>query len=294
MLLSSLGRLWRTPVASLMTAAVIGIALALPSGLHVLLSNAQRLSDNWDGSSRISVFLKDSVSDDQARELAGHLRNLAGIGEVRTISRAQALAEFRRLSGFGDALKALDTNPLPAVLVVRPALALTTPAQIQSLVEKLRQLPQVHLAQLDIQWVRRLHAIVAIAQRAVLVLGAILGLAVLLIVGNTIRLDIQNRRQEIEVIKLVGATDAFIRRPFLYGGMWYGLFGGAIAWLLVALALWLLGGPVERLAALYDSAYGLRMIDLPTTVLLFITSAALGLFGSWIAVGRHLRAIEPT
>jgi len=292
-LFASLGRLWRTPLASLMTAAVIGIALALPAGLHVVLDNAQRLSANWDGSARISVFLKNKVSDAQARRLAQKIQGHNDVAESEYISREQALDEFRSLSGFGDALKALKENPLPAVLVIRPSLAASDPARVEALVNDLQKLPEVDFAQLDMQWVRRLHAIMRIAQRGVFVLGALLALAVLLIVGNTIRLDIYNRREEIEVIKMVGGTDAFIRRPFLYGGMWYGLVGGLIAWIMVAASLWLLRDPVRGLADLYRSGYGLEMMDFTTTLILFVFSAVLGWLGSWLAVGRHLRAIEP-
>jgi len=290
---SSLGRLWRAPFASLMTAAVIGIALALPAGMHVLLDNAQRLSANWDGSARISVFLKEAVTDAQANALADKLRPRSDIADSEYISRSAALEEFRALSGFGDALKALNQNPLPAVLVIRPSLAASDPMHIEQLVAELQTLPEVDFAQLDMQWVRRLHAIMEIAQRGVFVLGGLLALAVLLIVGNTIRLDIFNRRQEIEVIKLVGGTDAFIRRPFLYGGLWYGLLGGLIAWLLVGVSWWLLQDPVRGLASLYHSGYGLEMMGLGSTAVLFLVAGLLGWLGSWLAVGRHLRAIEP-
>ena len=146
----------------------------------------------------------------------------------------------------------------------------------------------------DIQTiVQRLHAITETARRGVLVLGALLALAVLLILGNTIRLEIQNRSSEIEIIKLVGATNAFIRRPFLYCGLWYGLFGGLIAWLLVSLSLWSLQGPIVRLAGLYHSDFALSVIHLQTLVVLLGVGALLGLAGSWISVGRHLQAIEP-
>ncbi|GAB4345673.1 MAG: permease-like cell division protein FtsX [Gammaproteobacteria bacterium] len=292
-LFSSLGRLWRAPLASLMTAAVIGIALALPAGLHVVLDNAKRLSANWDGSARISVFLKQGVTDSQARLLARQVQGHADVAESDYISPDEALEEFRTLSGFGDALKALKDNPLPAVLVIRPTLNASDPGRLEKLVADLQKLPEVDFAQLDMQWVRRLHAIMQIAQRGVFVLAGLLALAVLLIVGNTIRLDIYNRRQEIEVIKMVGGTDAFIRRPFLYGGMWYGLFGGVIAWLLVTAAIWLLKNPVRGLADLYHSGYRLEVMDFGTTAVLLLTAALLGWLGSWLAVGRHLRDIEP-
>lgn len=293
-LVSSLGRLYRTPFSTLLTTAVIAIALALPSGLLVLLDNLQRLNTHWDGSSSISLFLKQSVSDAKAGQLARELEDWPHIASVRTIQREQALAEFRELSGFGDALAALEENPLPSVLEIRPVTANTPDQDIEALLDKLGRLPEVELAQLDLQWVRRFGALMEIGRRGILVVGALLALAVLLIVGNTIRLDIQNRREEIEVSKLIGGTDAFIRRPFLYTGLWYGLLGAVLAWVLVSLGFWLVDAPARSLAGLYDSSFLLSSLSWQGTGLLILTGVALGLAGSWLAVGRHLGAIEPT
>ncbi|GBE48012.1 cell division protein FtsX [bacterium BMS3Bbin12] len=291
--LGSLGRLSRTPLTSLMTATVIGIALALPGGLYLLLHNAERLGGGWQESARISLYLKRDVGEKQARALAAQLRGRPGVRQVTYISREQGLREFRAASGFGAALDVLKTNPLPAVLVVQPAFSGDGPQAVQGLLEALRKLPQVALAQLDMAWVRRLYALMALAQRGVAILAAMLALAVLLVVGNTIRLDIQSRREQIEVTKLVGGTDAFIRRPFLYSGLWYGLAGGAIAWLLVRAALWLLQGPVQRLALLYHSDFTLTTLGLGPSVALLAGGGLLGLLGSWLAVGQHLAEIEP-
>ena len=198
------------------------------------------------------------------------------------------------LSGFGDALKALNANPLPSVLIVKPELTATTNEQTtEKLLSKLRQLRQTDKAQLDMQWVRRLYAIMNIIERGVQILGFLLALAVLLVVGNTIRLAIQNRRKEIVVMKLIGGTDAFIRRPFLYTGFWYGLFGGLIAWLLVSFTILSISNPVEKLTTLYQNQFELNNISFTTTLLLLLISIFLGLAGSWLAVGRHLREIEP-
>ena len=293
-LLSSLGRLWRNPVASLMTVAVIGIALALPAGLHLLLENARRLSGGWDGSTQVSLFLRREVPEAESARLASTLRERPEIAETTLIPRAEALAEFRTLSGFGGALDALDENPLPDVIVVRPAPGHAAPKAVEALVAELRVVPGVEHARLDMQWVKRLYALMEIVRRGVEVVALLLGLAVLLVVGNTIRLDIQNRRREIEVAKLIGATDAFIRRPFLYSGAWYGLFGGVAAWLLVSMALWATGGPVQQLALLYQSQFRLIAADAGTVLTLLVGGALLGLLGSWLAVGRHLAAIEPS
>ena len=290
----SLGVLSRSPFATLMTTAVIGIALALPSGLHVVLQNAQQLSGGWDGAAQISLFLKRSVPNEEANRLARQLQELPEVASVNYISRSEALQEFQRLSGFGDALEALKDNPLPSVLVIHPTANASTPAATEKLLQRLQGYPPVDVAQLDMQWVKRLYVIMELVRRGVVVLAALLALAVLLVVGNTIRLAIQNRRDEIVVMKLIGGTDGFIRRPFLYTGFWYGLFGGVIAWLLVSLSLSILRDPVERLTGLYQSQFELSGLDFTTTGMLIGTSILLGLAGSWLAVGRHLRDIEPS
>ncbi|MES9828229.1 MAG: permease-like cell division protein FtsX [Candidatus Thiodiazotropha sp.] len=291
--LASLGRLVGNHLASLMTCAVIGIALAMPVGLHVLLGNLQHVSGAWDSGASISLFLKQSVSDKQAASLADNLRRHQRIETVELITREAALDEFQQLSGYADALEALDSNPLPAVLIILPKEEFTTAETAQLLVRELKLLPDADIVQLDLQWVRRLQAITVIAQRAVVVLAALLGMAVLLIIGNTIRLEIQNRHAEIEITKLIGATNAFIRRPFLYTGFWYGLFGGVIAWLLIAIAITLLSGPITNLANLYESSFSLASFDIATIASLLLGSSLLGLTGAWLAVGRHLSAIEP-
>jgi cell division transport system permease protein len=277
-----------------MTCSVIGIALAMPVGLHVLLANLQHVSGAWDSGASISLFLKQKVSDRQALSLARVLRLHQRIENVELITREAALKEFQQLSGYADALEALDSNPLPALLIIQPKAEYTTAETAQLLVRELKLLPETEIVQLDLQWVRRLQAITVIAQRAVVVLAALLGMAVLLIVGNTIRLEIQNRHTEIEITKLIGATNAFIRRPFLYTGFWYGLFGGIIAWLLIAIATNLLSGPIANLANLYESSFDLAFLDFLTIVSLLLGSSLLGLAGAWLAVARHLSAIEPS
>ena len=289
----SLGQLSRAPLSTLMTCMVIGIALALPTGLHTLLKNAQQLSGDWESTAQISVFLNINIRASQAQKLQADIQGWPDVISVDYISREQALKEFQMLSGFGDALKALNTNPLPSVLIVKPQIAKANAQATQKLLNKLRKLKQTDKAQLDMQWVRRLYAIMNIVERGVLILGFLLALAVLLVVGNTIRLAIQNRCKEIVVMKLIGGTDAFIRRPFLYTGFWYGLFGGMIAWFLVSFALLSISSPIEKLTTLYQNQFELNNMSFITTLILLGISILLGLFGSWFAVGRHLREIEP-
>ena len=291
--LSSLGDLIRKPLGSAMTLLVIGIALALPAGLLMLLQQVETLSGGWQQTTSISVYLIPEVEDEEALGIAVTLEERPDVAGVSMLTRDDALADFRRYSGFGEILDALESNPLPPVLQVQPWDGLS-PEASASLVEFLQTLPQSEMVEYDHQWLERFRTMNAIAQRAAIVLGASLGLAVLLIVGNTIRLEIQSHRPEIEITKLVGGTDGFIRRPFLYRGLWYGLIGGTIAWLLAGSALTVLAGPVAELAGLYDSGFRITAWSLTVLGGLTGTGILLGLGGAWIAVGRHLQAISPS
>lgn len=291
-LLGSLGRLYRTPLASLLTVAVLGVALALPTGFLLLLSNLQDVTADWDADARLSVFLKVDTSPQRYQALATALEQDPQVAAVRLITPEQGLQEFRAASGLADALALLENNPLPAVVQVWPTAGLD-PLAFEALAERARQTAEVEQVQLDSEWIQRLAIMVELAQRATLVIAAMLGLAVILVIGNTIRLAIENRREELVIIKLLGGTDAFIRRPFLYEGCWYGLGGGLLAWLLVEVALWLLRSPAAALAVSYDSTLRIHGLDLGTTSLLLGSSVLLGMAGSWLAAGRHLREIEP-
>ncbi|EDY85565.1 cell division protein [gamma proteobacterium HTCC5015] len=290
---SSLGRLYQFPGPSAMTVAVIAIALALPTGFYVALKNAQRLSGGWDGATKISLYLAPHVSEQQGLNLSNRLKPHRQIESLRYISQSEALNEFADRSGFGDALNALDNNPLPAVIVITPLIDKEDPQALDRFRHEMERLPEVDIVQLDMQWVKRLLGIMSMVQRGLLVIASLLGVAVILVIGNTIRLDIQNRAREIRVQKLIGATNTFVRRPFLYTGFWYGLFGGIAAWLLVSIGLAFLAGPTSRLAGLYQSNFSLSYLSFGGGLTLLLLSIALGYFGSWLAVGRHLKEIEP-
>ncbi|VAW55601.1 Cell-division-associated, ABC-transporter-like signaling protein FtsX [hydrothermal vent metagenome] len=292
--LASLGRLYAQPIATLMTAAVIAIALALPMGLYIALDNVGQLSSGWDGSTQISLFLHTKVEKREAVKLKQRLQKHSAIKKIELIDKDQGLNQFKELSGFGDALKHLNQNPLPIVLVVHPKVSANQPDKTTQLVKELGKNKLVELAQLDVQWVKRLYTFLEIANRSIWVISCMLAIAVLLIIGNTIRLDIQNRREEIEVSKLIGASDAFIRRPFLYTGIWYGLTGGVLAWIITQISLILMENPIHRLALLYHSDFRLSGLGISDTLLLVLFSCSLGLIGSWIAVSRHLKDIEPS
>lgn len=291
-LVDSLGRVYRAPLASLLTASVIGITLVLPAALHVTFKNLDALSYSWEGTVQASLFLADDLDEAEGRRLARRIAERGDVAATDYISRAEALAEFRELSGMDAALDALEDNPLPAVIVVRPDSG-EAAGDIAALVESLGAEPGVARARVDQAWLRRLYAILDVAERGATLLAVLLGLAVLFIVGNTIRLDIENRRAEIEVMKLVGAPDSFIRRPFLYSGFWYGLAGGVLAWVLLGICLLALAGPVRELAGLYGSEAGLRGLGARGSLWLIGAGVALGWLGSAVTVTRQLRAIEP-
>lgn len=289
----SFQRLLATPIPSLMTWLVIGIAMALPGALYVGLSNVEAVSRGWDGAAQISLFVHKVVSEQDSRQLARKIEQRPDVAAVEYISRDQALAEFQQLSGYGEVLEHLDDNPLPAVIVVRPVEENISALATEQLFNELNALPQIDQAVLDLEWVQRLYSMMALGKRMTLALAALLALGVLLVVGNTIRLAIESRRDEIVIVKLVGGTNAFVRRPFLYTGLWYGLGGGVLAWAIITISLFWLGGPVAELAGLYQSQFELRGLGFGDSLLMWLCGGLLGLLGAWLAVGRHLGAIEP-
>jgi cell division transport system permease protein len=289
----SLVRLLRTPMQSLLTWLVVAIALALPAVLYLALGQFQTLSETWQTQPRISVFLHMEAREEAARKLRDELLGREEIAAVDYVSPDQALREFELFSGLGNVLETLDENPLPAVLVVHPSSAHSAPDQLEQLRRSLQAQTLVEDVRLDMDWVRRLHQIMIIGQRLVVAMAFLLALGVLLVVGNTIRLAIESRRDEIVVIKLVGATNAFVRRPFLYTGFWYGFGGGLLAWLLLTAGIQWLSGPVAGLAQLYQSGLRLQGLNWWESLVILFGAGSLGLLGAALAVSKHLHTIEP-
>lgn len=289
----TLGELWRAPLASMMTIGVLGLSITLPSTLYILVKNTEQISAGWEQASEISVFIKENQTQVQIEQLLTRLRVWPEVDSIEYISSEQALEEFRSLSGFGDALTHLSSNPLPNVLLVTPTPKYSAPLAAQSLLEKLESQREVDFGKLDIAWLEKLHSMVTIAQEVITVIAGLLFLAVVLIIGNTIRLNILNHQDEIKIMKLVGATDSFIRRPFLYTGFWYGMLGGLIAWIADAILLWWLEGSIQDLTNLYDKDFHLAGLDGSALLTMLTTSISLGLIGSFLSVNRHIRDIEP-
>jgi cell division transport system permease protein len=291
--LGSLGKLARTPLATVLTLIVIGLALALPTALRVFVINAQAATGNFASAVDMSVYLKTDTPLAKAQQLSQAARQRSDVATVTLIPADQGLQEFRNYSGFGDALTALKENPLPHVLHVRPQTAYTSGAALESLRRYFSAWPEVDQVQVDAEWVMRFNAILDLLRHVLLLAAALLGVGVLAVIGNTIRLEIQGRRAEIEVTKLVGGSNAFVRRPFLYTGMLYGLGGALLAWGIVAIAIVVLGEPVAALARLYGSRYVLRGPTNDDVGMLLGAGVVLGWLGAWIAAARHLRDIEP-
>lgn len=289
----SLGRIVSQPFATLMTMGVIAIALALPLFLSLLLQNARVATGNWNEAYDLSVYMDKKANAARTQGLAKQLRLRGDVASVRIITAEQALAEFRSDSGFGSALDALADNPLPDTLVVTPTLSASTPTGTETLKSAIAGMSEVQTVQIDTDWVKRLHAMLDLLRRVVLLTGALLGIGIVLIVSNTIRLDILNRRQEIEVMKLVGASDGFTRRPFLYSGIWYGLGGGVLALILVGIASTVLARPVAQLAFLYGSSFSMQGLKILPALAVLGLAVGLSWLGSWLAATRHIRAIEP-
>ncbi len=287
---NSLGQLSRTPMNTFMTCVVIGIALALPMTLLVLLKNVETLSQHLRQGTQITLYLKSTTTDAQATDLVYFLKKMPGVSSVQAISPAQGLHELQQQAGVDTAVANLPSNPLPWAIVILPSALFHSTQDLTTLSHTLQQITLVDSVQLDALWIERLFALITFAHRAIYGLALFLGIAVLLIVNNCIRSATQQSRKEIDVIKLIGGTHSFIRRPFLYAGMIYGLLGGIIAWQLVDLLLVWLREPTSQLANLYNSAFTLSGIGFLDSCALLILSVALGLLGAWLAVHSSLKS----
>lgn len=290
-LADSIKRLLKQPIGSFFTCLVMAVALSLPMGLALLLDNVERLGGSWQRAAQISLYLKLDADARTGQALREQVLAMPDVADAEWISREQALEEFQQLSGLGEALRELPENPLPGVVVVTPHEV--DKDKLEALRQQLAGLPGVDQAQLDLLWVERLAAILKLGDRFVFGLTLLLIATLLLVIGNTIRLHIENRRAEIEVVKLVGGTDGYVRRPFLYMGTLYGLGAGLIAWLLLAYGLGWLNEAVIELAGLYGSDFGLAGVPAEDGLSLVLGALLLGYIGAWLAVARHLSELAP-
>jgi cell division transport system permease protein len=291
---ASFVKMLHEPMQTVLTVMVIAIALALPASLYLTVDNVQQLGSNFESSAQITVFVNKGAKPEAIEGLEKKLNGMAGVTSVEYISAQQALLEFKALSGFGSALRYLEDNPLPAVFLVQPMMEGEVDlVQTQKIITDITALPVVDDVQIDMAWLQRLHSLIEMGHKIVLALGITLGIGVLLVIGNTIRLAIESRRNEIIVVKLVGGTNAYVRRPFLYTGLLLGLFGALIASIMLFSCLMWISSSVENLASLYQSQYRLQGLGITGFLSLMLIGGVFGLGGAWIAVSRHLRDIEP-
>lgn len=276
---ASLARLAARPLGSLLTITVMALALALPLTFYLLLGNVQQLGQALGQDQAVNVFLQNDQVEQQARLLAKQLEARSDVAVVTVKTPQQGLDELAKLQGFSGALDALDQNPLPYVLQVQPRPGLDATV-IDRLVGDLRGMRAVALVQDSGVWRQRLDALLAVGNRVVAALALMLALAALLVVGNTVRMDIASRSEEIGVLVLVGASGAFVRRPYLYAGIWYGLFSGALAVLLALGIEFALAGPIARLSQAYDGKLHLGGLPLELLLAVPLAAAALGWLGA--------------
>jgi cell division transport system permease protein len=287
---ATLAKLARAPLASTLNIAVIGIALSLPVGLYVIIDNLQASSAQLAPEPQISAFMALDATRAETAQIETRLKQSPRIERYRFVPRDQALQELKQSSGLADVIDSLPHNPLPDAFIVNAKDS--TPQALDQLRDEIKQWPRVAHAQLDAAWARRLDATLRFGRLVVWVLGGLLALALIAVTFNTIRLQVLTRREEVEVIKLIGATDAFIRRPFLYYGALQGCAGGAVAWLIVSGGVWLVNRNLGELSHVYASLFQLKHLAPADSLSLLLFPAALGWFGAWLSVGRHLALIE--
>lgn len=292
-LFSSLGRLFSTPFTTFMTVGVLAIAISLASGFYLVIHNLQQLTSGLESSNQISLFLREEISPARAKQFADSLRANPDVKKVETITKQQGLQDFKKYSGFGEAIDLLEKNPLPTVIEVLPKNGLTDKNTLSALLEQLKKMPEVDFAQLDLAWMERLQAIISAAKVAATILSILLAATVFFIAGNTIRLEIHNRKQEIIIAKLVGATNSFIQRPFLYTGFWLGFLSAVCAWFIVTFSMLVLRSSVENLSGLYEGGFHLAFFSYQDTLVLLAVSAFLSIFGSWLVLQIQLKQLNP-
>lgn len=291
---SSLGVLLRHRIGTLMTVMVLGIAMFLPLGLYVTLANLEGMNLRQDEWSAVTVFFKSAVKQQEVNRVAGELEKLFQPEAIVIISPEQGMTEFRDASGFGESLDILEENPLPWVLQVSPRSGETgqMKKRVDEMTAFLQSTDSVELTQFDYKWLQRLGRMMELGQAAVTMLIILFGAAVVVVVANTIRLDVASHAEEIEILALVGAGDAFVRQPFLYTGLWYGLMGGLLSILLLSLTLLYLGRPLGLLLETYGTVFSMRGLGGYNTLWVLSVGGLLGWLGAWISVQRYLRQLR--
>jgi len=292
-LVSSLGRLNRSRFSSLMTIVVIAVTLTLPSGFYLLVENVKQLTGILATQHYVSLYLKQSVTHETGKKMLNELIAKPEVKSAKLISKEEGLREFRNYSGFDDALANLEHNPLPVVIRIEPVETNNKISELRRLVLELERIEGVEFVQIDLEWLERLNSIIDLVWRSIFVLSVFLGMAVIFIVGNTIRLELESRKEEIVVAQLVGATNSFVRRPFLYSGFWYGTLSSILSLIFIHLIMSLLDGPISQISFRYNSHFEIHGFSLNECFFLIQVSVFLGIAGAWLVLGGYLRHLRP-
>jgi cell division transport system permease protein len=288
---TTLKRLADSPFNTLLNSLVIGVALALPAGGYIALDTLRDVTGDFSGDAQLTVFLELEAKPSEVAELQNRVSKLPGVAAIRLVPREQALAKLKETEGMADVIAALGSNPLPDALVVTSRE--NGEARLAALAADIKALPQVSQVQLDSAWVRRLDALLRLGRLAVITLAALLASALIAVTFNTIRLQILTQRDEIEVAKLIGATNSFIRRPFFYLGALQGVLGGIAGCAITEAAIWLLNRPILEFVHLYGSDFQLRLLPASTVLAIIVLAGVLGWLGALLSVSKHLWQIEP-
>lgn len=289
----SFNSLCRKPLGTMMTVIVIAIALALPALFWVFTDNLSRITQGWQHGGHLSLYLKPGTETPSQMALLETVSKHPGVGQAHFKSADQGLTELTRQEGMKDIMRYLPDNPLPSMIEIIPTVLIDSPAKLDLLSRELKALPDVDQVKVDMEWVGRLHTILGFVANAQKALMLLLALAVVLIIGNTLRLATHNRQEEIQILKLIGATDSFILRPFLYSGIWFGMVGAIFAVFLVNIFILSLGVAVNQLVVAYQMHYPLTGLSMRQILQLVLFAVILGWLGARLSVKRQLASIEP-
>jgi cell division transport system permease protein len=291
-LLASIGSITKRPISSFIAMLIIGIAIALPAGLHLFLKNLQQMTQQFQTTPTVSLYLQPNTSKQQAASLIQQIKHYQQVQQATFVSSEQGLHDFTQQTNLSEVVQQLAKNPLPAVIEVTPKVTQQNPAALKTLQSQLQRLDGVQMAQLDSQWVTRLYNIVLIGKRLSLILTLLFYSAVILIIGNTIRMTALNYQQESKVLRLFGASAAMVRRPLLYRGICFGLSGGALAWIIVELSMLYIKNPALSLTQSYQTPLFITHVPLLSGISLLMSGSLLGWLGAWIAAKHHLKIKE--
>lgn len=291
--MNTLADMLRQPLATLLTVMVIAISLALPSICYLVWKNVSQAAAQWYPTPQLTVYLDKSLDDNAAQAVIAQIQSEDGVDKVNYLSRDEAMGEFRNWSGFGGALDMLEENPLPAVAIITPKMTFQSAETLTTLRDRVAATQGVDEVRMDDSWFARLVALTSLVGQISATIGILMVIAVFLVIGNSVRLNIFSRRETINVMKLIGATDGFILRPFLNGGAMMGFAGAVLSLILSQALVWKLGVVVTQVASVFGTTFTVKGLSWDESLLLLLIAAMIGWLAAWLATVQHLRRFTP-